>query len=647
MICFHGRRADHESALFNAQIEKVCARCRRAPSTDSVRVVIVEVVQKVPFCTNNGVWSTIGRMTQSDALKILKTGANVFLTGSPGSGKTHTINAYIRWLHECGIEPAVTAATGIAATHVGGMTLHSWSGIGIKEYLTAADVDAIASKEHVARRIQKAKVLIIEEISMLSAATLGMADSVCREVRHTDQPFGGLQVVFVGDFFQLPPISRGNTSVMFCYLSPVWLELNPLICYLTEPYRQDDEYFLSVLSAIRANDVQEEHYEYLKERHIDVKDVPENVPKLYSHNADVDRINGQELAKLSVASKYFAMRTAGNSAGVEGLKRGCLSPETLELKVGAVVMFTKNHPQGSFVNGTLGTVTSFAQGDGTPVIETNDGRTLYTEYMDWNLETDGKVRASITQIPLRLAWAMTVHKSQGMSMDAAIIDLSRAFEYGQGYVALSRVRRLSGLYLLGLNSRALMVHPEILDKDHDFREFSAGVDETFSEMSKEEVEDMQKKFVKACGGAWAEEGSKQYTESSDTEEDAEENSKQKTVNRKKGKEKKEKKETGALASRLAQTLQSVRDAASLRDAAEERGLTAGTIVNHLEELQKAGKLERKDFEHLLSDEDATRAIRRVFAELGGEKLSPIFNALGGKYGFEHLKLVRILMNTEE
>src|ERR1035437_559507 len=204
-------------------------------------------------------------MTQGEALTILKTGANVFLTGEPGSGKTHLINEYVAWLRASGVEPSITAATGIAATHVGGMTMHSWSGIGIAESLSSADVDRIASKEHIAKRIAKAKVLIIEEISMLSATTFEMADSICREVRRIDQPFGGLTVILVGDFFQLPPISRGNT-VQFAYQSSVWRDLNPLTCYLTEQYRQDDVEFLGVLSAIRSGEVEELHYEVLMKR---------------------------------------------------------------------------------------------------------------------------------------------------------------------------------------------------------------------------------------------------------------------------------------------------------------------------------------------------------------------------------------------
>ncbi|MFZ2908064.1 MAG: AAA family ATPase, partial [Minisyncoccia bacterium] len=527
-------------------------------------------------------------MTQGEALTILKTGANVFLTGEPGSGKTYTVQAYLAWLRACGVEPSVTAATGIAATHVSGMTLHSWSGIGIAEYLSPADVDRIASKEHIARRIQKAKVLIIDEVSMLSASTFAMADAVCREVRRTTLPFGGLQVVLVGDFFQLPPVSKRSSETQFAYESPIWKELNPIVCYITEQHRQDDDDFLSVLSAIRANEVEEMHYEHLTSRTVSGADVPADAPKLFSHNADVDRINAEALGKLEGKSSKFRMTSAGGDSMVEGLKRGCLSPEILELKEGAAVMFTKNSPQGKFVNGTLGTVIDFETGTGMPVIETKEGDLVTAEPMEWQVEENGKVKASITQIPLRLAWAMTVHKSQGMSMDAAVIDLSHAFEYGQGYVALSRVRRLSGLHLLGINARALQVHPEVLEKDIVFREISESARATFGDMPADEVLDMQKAFIKALGGAWTD----------DVPEPE--------VSKKKNKEKRE-----SMPGRLAETLGVVRDAKSLKEAAKTRGFTIGTIIKHLEELQELGKLTSADFAHILPERNIVEEIKEA------------------------------------
>ena len=151
-------------------------------------------------------------MTQSQALSILKTGANVFLSGEPGSGKTHVINEYVKYLRDRNIEPAITASTGIAATHIGGLTIHSWSGIGIKRNLNKYDLDRISSSEYIVKRVKRSSVLIIDEISMLSAQTLSMIDTVCKEIKADQKPFGGMQIVFVGDFFQLPPVNPVRSS---------------------------------------------------------------------------------------------------------------------------------------------------------------------------------------------------------------------------------------------------------------------------------------------------------------------------------------------------------------------------------------------------------------------------------------------------
>src|SRR3989338_4675038 len=203
-------------------------------------------------------------MTQAEALVILKTGANVFLTGEPGSGKTHTINQYVAYLRSCGIEPAITASTGIAATHIGGFTIHSWSGIGVRRDLTKYDLDHISQNRNVVRRVNNTQILIIDEVSMLSAKTLSMVEVVCREIRRNPQPFGGLQTILVGDFFQLPPVNKREAdedaqesfspethSEQFAFFAPAWNTLNPLVCYLSEQHRQEDVTSLEFLSAVR------------------------------------------------------------------------------------------------------------------------------------------------------------------------------------------------------------------------------------------------------------------------------------------------------------------------------------------------------------------------------------------------------------
>ncbi|MDA1169280.1 MAG: PIF1 family DEAD/DEAH box helicase [bacterium] len=438
-------------------------------------------------------------MLQEEALAILQTGANVFLTGEPGAGKTHTSREYITYCKKHNIDVAITASTGIAATHSGGITIHSWSGIGIKNQLSKYDIDAIATREYITKRINRAKVLIIDEVSMLNAGMLDMVNAVCKAVKNSPEPFGGLQTIFVGDFFQLPPVNRTSEQTLFAFESLAWQQANPIPCYLTEQHRQDDTQFLELLSAIRSNTFDEVHLEQLQERRIVESAAPENIPKLFSHNLDVDRVNAHILQKLPGESKNFRMRTRGGKSLVATLQKGCLSPETLSLKIGAAVMFTKNNQKEHFVNGTLGVVEAFSKLDGHPIIKIKNGRKIDAEAMDWSIEDNGRVLASVSQLPLRLAWAITVHKSQGISLDAAVMDLSQVFEYGQGYVALSRVKRLSGLHILGWNQRAFEVHPEVLEKDKEFRDSSEVAQNMFKQMQGEELQKMHTNFVKARG----------------------------------------------------------------------------------------------------------------------------------------------------
>lgn len=440
-------------------------------------------------------------MTQEQALTILKSGQSVFLTGEPGAGKTHTINAYVQYLRDHDIEPAITASTGIAATHIHGMTIHSWSGIGIKQTLTKDDLEKLAHNKFINRRLLKAHVLIIDEVSMLASRTLEMVDMVCRKVRNIQRPFGGLQVVLVGDFFQLPPISRGGEApAQFAFRADAWMELDPVICYLTEQHRQDDTEFLSVLTAIRSGEYHDEHRAHLQKRVGRHQQLGKELPRLFPHNADVDTINTHELRKLAGNEREFIMESSGGEHFVETLKRGCLSPERLVLKIGATVMCTKNNGELGYINGTLATVTGFSSDSGKPIIKLFDGRHIVVEPMEWAIEEDGKIKARISQVPLRLAWAMTIHKSQGMSMDAAVIDLSGAFEFGQGYVALSRVRRLSGLHLIGFNERALQVHPEVLSYDEQFHQRSAAAIASLENGSREQRLQIEKDFIIDCGG---------------------------------------------------------------------------------------------------------------------------------------------------
>ena len=322
-------------------------------------------------------------MTQKEALDILKTGRNVFLTGAAGSGKTYVLRQYIEYLKELGADAGITASTGIAATHMGGVTIHSWSGIGIKDSLSKSDIAEIAEKKHIRSKIKNASVLIIDEISMLHHFRLDLIEKIIKEVKNSTDPFGGIQVVFCGDFFQLPPIRRAQEpEVFFAYHSKAWKDLNLKVCYLSEQHRQSDMEYLKILNAIRENSVSDKIVDILRSRFN--KKAEFESTKLYSHNRDVDAENEAELIKIPGKISEYEMQERGKRHLVESLKKSCLAPETLRLKVGAKVMFVKNNFEADYVNGTLGTIIKC--GFEEIRVKTLSGNVIDVERETWRIE---------------------------------------------------------------------------------------------------------------------------------------------------------------------------------------------------------------------------------------------------------------------
>ncbi len=564
-------------------------------------------------------------MTQETALSILKTGANVFLTGEPGAGKTYVINKYIEWLDAAQVSVAVTASTGIAATHIGGMTIHSWSGVGARDTLTAYDLDQIVSREKLVKRVKKNKVLIIDEISMLDGKLLDMVDIICRTIRDSQEAFGGMQVICVGDFFQLPPIARQGDMMRYAFESRAWEHLRPLVCYITEQYRQEDELLLSLLGSIRRGEIEEEHYTLLNEQTaIEYEEIEPT--RLYTHNADVDAVNSAKLAELTTSSKSYKMTTRGSKVYHESLARNCLSPETLFLKENAMVMCTKNNFEAGYVNGTLARVVGFDSYAGHPIIETADKRKITIEPASWELAEEGKILASIEQLPLRLAWAITVHKSQGMSLDAAEVDLSKSFVYGQGYVALSRVRSLAGLKVLGMNANALMVDPKVLNQDKRFNSESEDAEETFAEIEQAELAKMHERFVLANGGRIP--------------------TKADLVAAKNPVERIRKESTQVETKQLLQKLKSI------KKVAEARKFTVSTIISHVETLAQNGDLTLAELKTIAENEPgwstkAKKDIEAAIAKKGSEILKPLFEETKGKYDYNIIRLVRAMEQMKQ
>jgi len=408
-------------------------------------------------------------MKQDEALQILKRGLPTYITGPAGSGKTHLLNQYIDWCKQENLEVAVTASTGIAATHIGGRTIHSWSGMGIQDTMDEKQMDELAQKEYLHKRFTNTDVLIIDEVSMLSADQLDLLDQIARKLRRGDAPFGGLQVVMSGDLFQLPPITdRGGPQ--YITEADVWQKTDLAICYLTEQFRQEDPEFESLLADIRAGNVSAGTKDTIMSRQHDGETDLTDITRLYTHNKDVSEINHKRLEEIDEELFVYEMRTKGPKKKTDRLKKGTLAPDKLKLKEGAQVMFVKNDPNDEFVNGTRGEVTRFESGK--PIIQTTNGTEVRPTRLRWSRSQIDGSDAYISQLPLRLAWAVTVHKSQGMSLDQAAIDLSKTFVEGQGYVALSRLRTLSGLHVLGLNDLALKVDPYVRKKEARFKKIS-------------------------------------------------------------------------------------------------------------------------------------------------------------------------------
>lgn len=408
-------------------------------------------------------------MTQPEAIEKMMSGANIFLTGEPGAGKTYTLNQFIEQAREAGKRIAVTASTGIAASHIDGVTIHSWSGLGIKDSIRDDEIERMSYNDDFMERYNRCDILIIDEVSMLHGSRLNMVDRVARWLRNKNAPFGGLQVIFVGDLFQLPPVSR-DSDIDWVHLSKAWKDAAPEACYLTEQHRQGaDSELLNILRELRREGrLSFQSLATLRDRIVPLPD-DDSVTRLFTHNINVDQLNLGMLDKIDAPVQNFYMSTTGDRFKADQIKRNLLCPEKLELKVGAEVMFCANNFDDGFVNGTRGKIIRFSNA-GNPVVQTVDGAEVAVQQYTWRVFNDyGRELASVTQYPLRLAWAVTVHKSQGLSLDAAIIDLTKAFTPGMGYVALSRVRSLEGLYLVGMNETALELDAEITKFDKELQ----------------------------------------------------------------------------------------------------------------------------------------------------------------------------------
>ncbi len=396
---------------------------------------------------------------QQAVIESFEAGKNIFITGGAGSGKSFLLqylkgNYGSKGLH-------VTASTGIAAVNIGGSTIHSWSGIGLANMPLEQILSNLFSARFnkVRRQIRQAKALAIDEVSMISAEVFEILDQVFRAVRENNQPMGGLQILLFGDFLQLPPVNQNNQNFNFCFDSKTWDELSFEVFNLEEIFRQTDQKFVKILNNLRFGNIDEETRKALEERLQANDDNFAIKPTiLTTHNFKVEKINEQELKKIPHEEIVHEAQYFGDSNKIEILKKNCLAPQLLRLKVGAQVMMLKNtYQKEGIINGSLGIIKSFSSRKSYPVVEFSNGKTITIGPEEWLIEKfDGErklviTEAGVTQIPLILAWAMTIHKSQGLTLDKISCDLSDVFSPGQAYVALSRARNLEGVFIESIN----------------------------------------------------------------------------------------------------------------------------------------------------------------------------------------------------
>lgn len=417
-------------------------------------------------------YSKMTKLQKEVVLNIFH-GRNILLTGPAGTGKSFTLTAIFDFLEREGVYFAKTAMTGVAALNIGGSTLHSWAGIGLAEEAPEQLVSTVRRHKSAKDRIKAAKILFVDEISMASAELLDKLDFVLRFFRKSVRSFGGIQVVFVGDFLQLPPVFKQWNRVVlenYAFDSKAWKNAKIKIIHLTEIMRQSDSGFSNMLNKIRVGDTSD--LELLKSRidYVFPNDGIEPV-RIYCKNIDVNQYNRSRLSSLKTNSRVYIADEFGSKHHIEFFNKNCPAPQALELREGAQVMLLVNHDSMfGLVNGSVGIIQKLETGQ--VEVKFTNGHTSIIKPHKWELKEeyiaiDGKVKMKVVacrkQIPLKLAWATTVHKQQGSTIDRAEVDVTEAFACGQVYVALSRVRDINSLSVKPFSANAIQVDKRCLD----------------------------------------------------------------------------------------------------------------------------------------------------------------------------------------
>jgi len=367
---------------------------------------------------------------------------NLFLTGGPGTGKSFLIREF---LNECPEKVPVVASTGAAAILIGGRTFHSFFGLGIMQGGAEAVAKKALKNKRLRKRLKQTKTLVIDEVSMLSGETLDAAEHIARAVKKSILPWGGIRVIAVGDFAQLPPITRGSDKE-WCFLSKAWERSRFKKVILREVKRTEDAAFLEVLEDIRWGKTSERVRTFLNERLVTADQVGSDVPHVFPRRAQTDAFNRARLNEIEYESRFYNTEYRGKDIYVERLKRDAPIPEVLELKKNALVMLRMNDPKQRYVNGTVGTLEELDD----DILLVRAGKQLLEikPFTFSILDDQGEEAAFAMNFPLTLAYASTIHKVQGSTLERCHISLRALWEPGQAYVALSRARSGDAITLM-------------------------------------------------------------------------------------------------------------------------------------------------------------------------------------------------------
>ncbi len=383
--------------------------------------------------------------SQAEGFRDLTGGrGNIFLTGGPGTGKSFLIREFLDQSED---EIPVVASTGAAAILIGGRTFHSFFGLGIMQGGPELVVEKAMKNKRLRKRLKETETLVVDEVSMLSGETLDCAERIARMVRKSAEPWGGIRMIVVGDFAQLPPISRlKENGKEWGFLSGAWERSNFKKIVLREVKRTDDADFLAVLEDIRWGKLSEKVETFLNGRLVQAGEVEMDVPHVFPRRAQTDAFNRARLNEIENKSRFYKTEYGGKDIYIERLKRDAPIPEILELKEGALVMLRMNDPKQRYVNGTVGTIESLE--DDVLLIRVKN-RSIEIETFTFTvLDDEGEEAAFARNFPVTLAYANTIHKMQGTTLDRCHISLRALWEPGQAYVALSRARSGEGITLM-------------------------------------------------------------------------------------------------------------------------------------------------------------------------------------------------------